>query len=386
MSPGEINELEGLSFLEDLAEEYERENGSAPFDLSHWDPSDQTVSTLLKDLKLPRPLVAAHYIYSYYTGLQKQIIQRLGFPTATRDCLFVQAGTNAMLLATWWLRSLDIRRVLILCPAYFPIFYDSEIMDLHYVRLFMRRDQGQWQLPREEILAEVHETPAGTAVWVTNPVYCTGSYLSKSDAGFLDSLLTDGVTVIGDECLSINGRELGRRLSCSERFLGIYSPHKSVSINAVKFAVVVFDAKFNTFFDRWADVLAGGLSASTYTAMLHFLDDNFQSFQSSFLHHINTVRENVLKILSSRGGPVETDKHSLGHFMTCYAPRVPGDKGNDREFLREMVWNTGAILIPGLRNHFSPDLGFSFRINLARACPQFYSAFHRTIEYIGGMS
>lgn len=382
MPPGEINELEGLSFLEGLAEEYERQNGLAPFDLSHWDPSDQTVNLLLKELRLPQPLVAAPYIYSYYTGLQQQIIQRLGFTQAPRDCLFVHAGTNAMLLVIWWLKSLNVTRVMILCPAYFPVFYDSEIMDLPYVSLFMRRDRGRWELPREEITSVVGETLGRTAVWVTNPVYCTGNYLSESDVGFLDSLLAGGVTVVGDECLAVNGRELGRRLGHSERFLGIYSPHKSVSINAVKFAAVVFDARYEEFFDSWADVLAGGLSASSYTAILHFLSDNFPRFQTAFLCHTSAARENVMKIIADCGAPVETDVDALGHFITCYAPRVPGDKGNDREFLRELVSNTGAILIPGTRNHFSPGLGFSFRINLARECPQFYSALHRTIGYL----
>jgi len=386
MSPSEIYELEGLSFLEDLANEYERQNGLAPFDLSHWDPSDHTVNALLKDLRLPCPLVATPYIYSYYTGLQQQIIQRLGFPPATRDCLFVQAGTNAMLLAIWWLKSLNMTRIMILCPAYFPVFYDSEIMDLPHVSLFMRRDRGRWQLPRKEIMSVIREAPAGTAVWVTNPVYCTGNYLSESDVRFLDLLLSDGVTIVGDECLSINGHELGRRLGHSERFLGIYSPHKSVSINAVKFAAIVFDAKYEEFFDSWADVLAGSLSASSYTAILHFLGDNFSQFQAAFLRHTSTARENVVRIIRDRGIPVETDEDSLGHFMTCYAPRVHGDKGSDKEFLRELVSNTGAILIPGVRNHFSPDLGFSFRINLARECPQFYAAFHRTIEYLAGIT
>jgi aspartate/methionine/tyrosine aminotransferase len=273
-------------------------------------------------------------------------------------------------------------RVVILCPAYFPVFYDAQIMGLQHVSLFMRRAQGGWQLPREEMMAVVCEAPAGTAVWVTNPVYCTGNYLSESDVGFLDSLLADGVTVVGDECLSINGYELGRKLGHSERFLGIYSPHKSVSVNAVKFAAVVFDAKYEEFFDSWADVLAGGLSASSYTAILHFLGDNFPPYQASFLCYTSRVRENVVRIIRERGMHIETDEHSLGHFMTCYAPQVLGGKGNDKAFLRELVWNTGAILIPGLRNHFSPSLGFSFRINLARESPQFYSAFHRIIEYL----
>jgi aspartate/methionine/tyrosine aminotransferase len=386
MSLSEIHELEGLNYLEDLAEEYENKSGSAPFNLSHWDPSKHTINALLKYLRLPPPPLAVPYIYSYYTGVQEQIIQRLGFSAATRDCLLVHSGTSAMVLAVRWLKALGLHRVVILCPAYFPVFYASEIMDLSYERLYMHRDQGKWHLPREEIVARVHESPSKTAVWITNPVYCTGVYLSEADRDYLHSLLDTGVAIVADECLAKTGYELGRLLGRSERFLGLYSPHKTVCLNAVKFAAMIFDTKYEGFFDSWVDVLTGGLGASNYSALIHFLDDNFSHFQSAFFEHTDKVRKNVLGMINSWGELIEGDEDTLGHFITCYAPKIHGDKGNDKQFLRQLISNTGAIVIPGIRNHFDPDMGFNFRINLARGCPQFYPSLYRTIEYLAGVS
>src|SRR5918912_986338 len=112
-----IREIEGLSYLEELAEEYEEQNGFAPFDLSHWDPSNDTIKAVVKHLRLPPLPLAIPYIYSYLDG-KPQILQRLGFQSETRNCGFVQAGTTATLLAAWWLKALKIKHLLILCPAY----------------------------------------------------------------------------------------------------------------------------------------------------------------------------------------------------------------------------------------------------------------------------
>lgn len=381
-----FREIEEFSYLRELAEEYQRQNGAPPFALSHWDPSDQTMKVLLKDLRLPPPPSPVPYIYSYYLGFEQQVLERLGLRESTQGCFLVPAGTNAMLLAIWWLKSLDITRVIVLCPAYFPVFYSSKMIGLPHTKIYIRRHLGKWQLPQEEIIEAVRAAKSKTAVWITNPVFCAGEYLSEEDREFLESLLQKGVIVIADECLAISGQELCRKLSGSEHFLGIYSPHKSVCINAVKFAALVFDNKYQQFFDRWADVLVGGLSASSHSAISHFLGNNFLHFESTFLQYVNKVRASIQNIIHDHNTLIETDENSIGHFMTCYIPKVPGSKGNCKLFLYQMVMQTGVHLIPGVRSHFDPGIGFNFRINLARECPQFLSSLHRIIEFFSTLS
>jgi aspartate/methionine/tyrosine aminotransferase len=382
MSISAIRELEEIYYLKEVTAEYKIQNGANPFELSHWDPSDQLVKALLSYLKLPPLPLAAPYIYSYYLEVQQQIVRGVGYTEPTRTCLLVQAGTSAMLLATWWVKSLNIERLIIMCPAYFPIFYLAQMLGLNHIHVYMSRDQGAWQIPKDEILSIVHGAPSNTAIWITNPVFCTGSYLSESDIEFLDSLLKSGVAVVADECLSVNGYEIGKRLIDSDRLLALYSPHKSVCLNAVKFAAIVFDVKYQLFFDDWADVLVGGLAASSHSAIHHFLSDNFLHYQSAFLESVNATRSEVIQMFSSSNSLIETDENSIGYFLTCYAPRIAGSNGNNREFLRQLVFDTGALVVPGLRNHFSPDIGFNFRINLARRCPQFFSALHRVLEFL----
>jgi len=380
-----ISELEGLSYIEALAEEYRRQSGAAPFNLSLWDPSEYMMNSLLKFLRLPIPPSPIPYIYSDEESKQ-QVLERLGFVQSKRTCAFVQGGTNAGLLTAVWLKGLNMRRTLVLCPAYFSVFYTLEILNVPYQSMYMTREKGNWRLPHERIKAAIGNKPSQTAIWLTNPVYCTGNYQSESNIEFLKMMLHSGVTVIADECLCINGRELGRELAWSDKFVGLYSPHKSVCVNAVKFATVVADNKHEQFFDRWADAIAGSLTASNYCAISHFIGDNFPQFLHAFIEHTDRVRGEVTERILNLHPLIETDNNAVGHYITCYAPNVMGDEAEGRKVLRGLMSETGILVIPGAVNHFPRDCGFSFRINLTRAGPQFFAAVQRTINYLVSIS
>jgi aspartate/methionine/tyrosine aminotransferase len=383
MRVGQINELLGLEELEGLAAEYEEEYGSLPFNLSHWDPSDHTSRSLLKYLRLPKPPDAMPYIYSYYTGAPRSVAERLGFEWAGRDCLLVHSGTSAIVLTLWWVKAMGFEQLVILCPTYFPVFYLAEVMSMPSHPIFTQRERGNWSLPREELLRVIGSATSKAVVWVTNPIYCTGVYLSESDREFLGSLLDSGVTIVADECLAKNGSEMSRELGGRPHFVGLYTPHKSLCLNAIKFGAVVFDRKDEEFFDSWADVFTGGLSASNHSGIFHFLDEvNFSKFDMEFFNLVEHARNRVTEMLDKYDGTVEVDENSVGHFMTCYIPRLAGGEGDNKQFLRRLVSDTASVVISGMRNHFNPEWGFCFRINLARACPQFYASLERTLNHL----
>lgn len=372
-----IRELEAITWLDEIAADYQRQCGASPFNLSHWDPSPETVRALVGSLRLPVSSDELSYLYSYELPILPNILQRIGFETEQRACLVVPNGTTAILFAATWLKSLSIERVLVLCPSYFPVFYACDLAHIECVRVYMDRTGRQWRLPTNAITDRLGPR---TAVWITNPVYCTGAYLSQRDGQFVDSLLSDGVATVVDECLALNGREIGPCLSSdAASFLGLYSPHKAVCMNAVKFAALVFNSCYERFFSEWVDVLSGGLGASSHVAALHFIGNNFRDFQVSFLSHIARIRDEVQKVVGAHKA-LELDSASEGYFLSCYAPSV--DAQADEGFVRALAFGTGALVIPGSRNHFPPQAGFNFRINLARAGPQFSSALRRTAAYL----
>lgn len=378
-----ISELERLDYLEDLGGEYERITGTPPFELSHWDPSDETIDLLTQYLSLPPPPLAAPYIYPYYVGVREEILAKLGLIDQKRRCLFSPAGTSALNLALCWLKSLNVERLLVLCPTYFPIFYAAAMLGIPFTKVNLeRKSNGVWCLPQGLIDYYLTHDSSRTAIWITNPVYSTGVYYQQDDVKFLDSLLTRGNQIVVDECLAINGMELSRKLSSSDGLLGIYSPHKSICVNAIKFAAIVYNKNFDLFFNHWTDVVSGGLGASNHSAIFHFLDENFAKYQRKFFHHIDAVRKQVESTISEQFAMVHIDQNVLGHFMMLYLPHLPGVLGNDKNFLRDLVWASGAIMIPGIRNHFDSELGFCFRVNLARKNPQFFGALFRVCKYL----
>jgi aspartate/methionine/tyrosine aminotransferase len=295
--------------------------------------------------------------------------------------MFVPNGTNAIFFAAWWLKSLGVETLIVLCPTYFSIFYACNIIGLRCKKVFMNRDNGVWRTPFEKIRAMAASNPSKIGIWVTNPVYCAGVYLDSDEAEFVNALSADGVAVVVDECLSLNGRELGRKVNFGSRAVGLYSPHKSLCMNAVKFAAIIFDNVHLSFFTDWADIFVGGLGTSNYAAIHHFLSPNFPDFQKAFLREIAEVRRQVVQVIKESGRDCRLDTNSDGYFMTCYAP-LGEMLSNEKSLLRQMVLDTGVVIIPGSRNHFDPAIGFNFRINLARGCPQFFSALRRCLRFL----
>jgi hypothetical protein len=76
------------------------------------------------------------------------------------------------------------------------------------------------------------------------------------------------------------------------------------------------------------------------------------------------------------------DNNINGYLVSCYFPFLKDSNGSDKNFLWSVLENTGGIFIPGIRNHFNPNVGLSFRINLCRDDIQFRSTLLRVFNYL----
>ena len=374
LDSGQITEYEDLDLVEAVAERYEDEHGAQPLNLSHWDPSPDFRSTLDPWLSLDTKMDPVNYVYSYTMDSTDDILRRLGFDPATKSCLVTPCGTTSMLCAVNWTATRS-KRLTILNPFYFPALHQAKQRGLAIDHLFMRRHDRSYSLPDGALNAP------SCPVWLTSPVYCTGVRLSHDDKTRLLRFLENGGTLIADECLAVDGEELGRSLGHFPTFVGIYSPHKAVCLNGMKFSVIVFDRKDETFFNQWADVLYGGLGASTVMAIRHYLSADFARYGKSFTSETARSLETVKK-LAALCPAGELDRDTAGHFVTFYIPSLPATLGTDQAFLWDLVRASGALAISGLRNHFDPSCGFCFRINLALDDAAFRGALGRTMRFL----
>lgn len=374
-----VAELDELEQIEAVAARYVATFGSEPLNVSHWDPSAPFAAKLTGALELDHRGDPLAYIYSYGLDSRETLLRRLGFDPERKACLVTPSGTVSILCAVNWLAARERKKFSVLGPFYFSVLHQARQLGLSVNKQFMQRRDGHYQLPADPGWIAA---PPNEAVWLTAPVYCTGTPLVEHDRQRLREFLEHGGILVADECLAASGMELGRELGEYPGFIGIYSPHKSVCLNGLKFSVIVFDREHETFFEQWADVLYGGLSLSTIVAIRHFLSDNFRLYAERFTEEVGLALAFV-KQAAGRCPRGEFDRNPSGHLVTFYLPHVIANAGNDEGFLWNLCHSSSTIVIPGLRNHFDPAVGFCFRINLALDGSQFRGGIARLFGFLG---
>jgi aspartate/methionine/tyrosine aminotransferase len=372
----EIPEIRLIDQIDDLGKRYKSLHDRAPVNVSHWDPSAETIQALRSSLEVRNWADPVRYRYSYLVDRKDQILKKIGVTSpAEVSALIYENGSTSVAAVANWLALSNIREVTLLRPCYFAIPYNLRRFGIRVRDHFVPRVAGAYHFPKDLRFGE------RDALWLTNPVYNTGAYL-RDVIDELTQFANTGVIVVADETLSLLPSTLIDALAGYPNVIGIYTPHKSLCINALKFSAVVCRSRHEDAFEHWADVISGGLSLSSAAAICHFLSDNFYAYQAAFLHHIECARNWLFCTLAIADSRVTTDVGSRGHFLSVYWPRVPAERGDDLSFVGEMMEATGAALIPGNRSGFDPALGFSYRINLAQDSPQFRAAIARQVQYL----
>lgn len=369
-----IPELEALADIERIGKVYEREFGAWPEEVSHWDPGEAFVRRFSGALVVPDfRRSTLPYIYSYELDLGEALYARLGYTSPERRPLVLPNGTTAMLFAITWLRRHRVKRLVVFCPTYFPVLYASALLGIEVQLVHMRREGGAWVVPVESVRGLGGES----AAWLTNPIYCTGVHLDAPWVRFVTDLTTRGVRVVLDECLADPSQCIAPRVVPGDRCVSLVSPHKAYCINALKFAALIFPSADERFFHDWTDVLTGGLGLSNLLAVRHYMSPSFDVLATEFRNAFAATRCAIEASIAHTGLTIDAD--AGGYFLTCYVTRPAAREPVD---LLELCRASGAVVIPGARNHFGGELGFNFRLNLARDSPRFRSALVRIAAYL----
>ncbi len=370
-----LPEIECIEMLERIEDAYARRFGIAPFNISYWDPSEEFAVSMRSHLEVPNLDALLEYRFSYQINETAPVIAKLGGIPNLHRCLFTPSCTSSILCVLNWLKAKKKQQIIAVCPAYFSLFQACRKFGIPIRPAYMKRHEKGFMLPPPN--SRIWRKPS--VLWLTSPIYGAGVYFPDTDISFVDRLLDSGWTVVVDECLALPGKELIRKLGQHPNFVSIYSPHKSVCVNSIKFSVIAFNKRHLDFMERWADIWYGGLGYSSSLAIKHFLSPNFDDYLNSFLRAIACQRK-IVDQLSI--GPIETDACALGHFVSCYFPKKSSRLGNSRVFLEQLVNATGGSIITGNRSRFGRELGFSFRINLARGGPRFEPTLTRIMKHV----
>jgi histidinol-phosphate/aromatic aminotransferase/cobyric acid decarboxylase-like protein len=354
-----IPELDLIDKIEALSNDYEERHGRAPINVSHWDPSQEIVRKLRAALPISVEQNPIPYNFSYFLDSHPEVRFKLGI-RADASSLFLENGSSAILAVANVLALSGVSEVVVVRPCYFTVPYALARVGLRTREVYAARRENGYALPVGL------ELDSASVLWITHPIYNTGDYGLSHQCRDLLAHLEAGVVVVADEALALCPSGLAAVLGGHPRFIGIYTPHKSICVNGLKFSTVVFHPDKEPPFDHWTDVLSGGLGLSAVTAINHFLSTDFDTYRDAFLAEVNGTREWHTDLLAREASDALRDHGVRGHFLTVYFPNLPAGLGDDLPFLAEVLEASGASLIPGSRIGFDPAWGFCFRVNLAR--------------------
>ena len=361
-----IKRLCYLEQINEMTDKYRQKTGFVVPNISGWEISEDYKTSMLKNFSADSYLNydPIDYVYSYNItcSRRQEIVTRLGGHADTMP-LIVPNNTIALTNTINFLSHLNISNVGLLLPCYFTVPNLLNNRKISFKSLPLLHLDTDYTLPREQIRKSNCQ-----ALILTSPVFSTGLYLNDNDIDFLSEYLKSGKYIISDESIAAPGKELIRKLGDSHRFVSIYSPHKFIHFNSFKFSCILYDERYEDFFDQWNDVYSGSLNITNMQAVHHYLSDNYMEMLENFYKFTDKNRQKLNELISVFP-KFHTDSNTIGDYICLYNNEIPYKLGNRLNFIRNVLCNTNSIFYPGCLHGFQKEHGFVFRINLVSYSP-----------------
>ena len=375
-----INKIDELLLLDDIeyiAEEYKHQYGQYPVNLSNWNVSNSLIDANY-NLIIPNSCrSASDYIFSYSLN-HSNLISKLNYKSKLWKTLITHSGSSAILSVVKWLTSKDVKKVLIVCPRYFTVPHTLNSLSIEYEVIYCKRTPDGYELP-QNIKSEVYD-----AIWITNPIYCTGEYLDKDNLENIYNQWTSNKKYfVMDNCLSNEEYYFGLDIEPNPNICIIVSPSKNLCINAYKFASILFHKDELHHFECWSDVLQGCLPESSVQALEFFTHGQYDTYKKYFNRILGKQEKVLYDLLSDK--KVEIDKNAKGYLRTVYFSNINAELGQDIKFLKKIFFTTGASFIPNIRNELCFEVGFSFRVNLLTFDIRAQGGLIRTVDILSNL-
>lgn len=377
-----IDDIFVMDDIFSIEQEAEQKYGVHIPNVSHWDSSIDFQKSMAQVLVLPSQSLPWNYYYSYSISKEerKQVLHHLGVQTQQlHDTmgLLLQSSTIAIVNMINLLKHFKYKKLCILQPAYFSVALCCAMLSLKYGIEQMLFINDQPQIPIDKLISGGYDS-----IWITSPIFCTGYYPDEKMLKEIKFLKSLGVTVVFDESLALPGKELVRLFSVDQKTFAIYSPHKSIAMNGIKFAVIVCDKFYEDFLEQWVDVFSGALSSSNRDAVLHYITPNYLEgcfpAYKTYINNTKKIVSNILDQYSFASMLPATD----GHYINIFVDLKIQGKNEFLKFHKDLVHNCLASFIPASLNGFDCNQNFGFRINLTGNILEMEGAVGRIMKYL----
>ncbi|MBR4463073.1 MAG: hypothetical protein IKS40_00485 [Treponema sp.] len=350
-----------------------------PVNLSYWNSGSDYKKKLEKRVKLYEKSDLFDYRFWFSEKTQKDIALKLGFSdgeASEKSFSFLSQSTLSIATLTVFLKKHN-KKVGIIEPAYFSVQSSFDNIGLPY-RLFgdyMEKINSTFDA--EELLQS-----DCTAFWFTSPLNSCSIYFKEHVTKGIQKLLDAGKMVVMDESLCINGFELSRVFGIQENLIYIYSPHKALGIQGIKFSCIAEHTRFYDEINSIKDVHGGALNYSCQQAADHFISDSFdeclKAYTDFWQKNLSLVK-GIVKNYDFARIPLETS----GHYAMVLIDRYVDDE-NFVAAMKQLMKETGYFVYPGIMHGFHPEKGICFRVNLLLNSDDIEKGLVEILEYFKG--
>ena len=330
-----------------------------PVNLSDWNSGSDYKDKLASVVKLSKKSDLFDYRYLFPDCIRKDLAHKLGFSDEAYENSFfapVSQSTLSIVTLAIFLKKHN-QKVGIVEPVYFSVQSCVDDIGIPY-RLFsdyMENINSTFDV--EELLQS-----DCTAFWFTSPVNSCSIYFKERVTKGIQKLLDAGKIVILDESLCVNGYELSRVFGVQENLLYIYSPHKALGLQGIKFSYVVCHTKYYDDINNLKDIYGGSLCYSCQEGARHFVSKKFDDcrdvytafWQDNFLKVKNIVKNYDFARISPE---------TFGHYAMIFI-RCAVDDASFVEAMKRLMKEKGYFVYPGIMQGFKSEKGLYFRVNM----------------------
>lgn len=377
-----INEIFVMDDIFSLEQKATQKYGIPIPNVSHWDSSTAFQKHMARALVLPTPSMPWNYYYTYSISAEdrQQVLKNIGvMPQRLHSTmgLLVQSSTIAIVNMINLLVHFNYKRLCILQPAYFSVASCCSMLSLEYGTEQISFANNQPRIPIDKIVSGKYD-----CIWITSPIFCTGYYPDKEFIKDISYLKSIGMTIIFDESLALPEKELVRHFSVDKKLFAIYSPHKAISINGLKFAIIVCDKFYEDFLEQWVDVFSGALGGSNRDAVLHYVSPNYlNNCYPAYEAYINQTKEIVNNVVNKFPFALLLP-NTAGHYINIFTDLKVQEKNRLLELMNNVINTSLASFIPSILNGFDANQGFSFRVNLTRDALELEGTISSILQYL----
>lgn len=308
----ETEKKDGISYIdevESIINNITLQNGISPINISTWNSGEHYQHSLLKVLNLPKADNITDYIYGYdiSQNLKVSLLHKINWDTDYCSCSLFTSATSAISSIAMALYKKATSKVLVVQPSYYTVqeslnFYKN--IDVVSVSLSYSENDELYHIPFDKI----YDIDADV-IWLTQPVFSTGVYLSADEVHEVCNRFPK--VVIDCSLCSLKQTHILSKIVSNNTII-IGSPHKLIGLNGLKFCYVVGSKEFIDMLEDIVDIHLGGLPVTVPIAFSHFLSENFELCANVTETYVLKMRKKCEEIYKSFASQVSYNSNSCG--------------------------------------------------------------------------